>query len=82
MLIRRDGMMVQPYAMSHNFEKLLSDARRAAPTAGYAMNPLQQREAMQKQTYEQTRIELITRVTGAGVEESAQTVAKKWLSVS
>lgn len=75
-------MMVQPYAMSHNFEKLLSDARRAAPTAGYAMNPLQQREAMQKEAYEQTRIELITRVTGPGVEESAQTVAKKWLSVS
>ena len=73
--------MVQPYAMSHNFGKLLSDARRAAPSAGYAMNPLQQREAMLRQEFEQRKSELISSVTVA-VEESAQTVAKKWLSVS
>jgi len=79
MLIRRDGLMAQPYPMAHNFVKLMS-ARYAPPTAGYTMNPLQQREAMMKEQFESKRKELLqsaTNNTGGGVEY----VAKSWLSV-
>ena len=79
MLIRRDGLMAQPYPMAHNFEKLLS-ARSAPPTAGYALNPLQQREAMQKEHFEQGRTELLVKATGTA-GESGKMVAQKWLSV-
>jgi hypothetical protein len=79
MLIRRDGLMAQPYPMAHNFEKLLS-ARYAPPTAGYTMNPLQQREAMQKEQFEQRRNELLAKAAGTA-GETGQWVAQKWLSV-
>ncbi|KAK3936900.1 hypothetical protein QBC46DRAFT_461206 [Diplogelasinospora grovesii] len=83
MLIRRDGLMAQPYPMAHNFEKLLS-ARMAPPTAGYAMNPLQQREAMQKEDFEKRRSELLNKATGTATGstgESVKLVAQKWLTV-
>ncbi|KKY36364.1 putative negative acting factor [Diaporthe ampelina] len=79
MLIRRDGLMAQPYPMAHNFVKLMS-ARYAPPTAGYTMNPLQQREAMMKEQFESKRKELLQNASnnaGPGVEY----VAKSWLSV-
>ncbi|KAK0724767.1 hypothetical protein B0H67DRAFT_598256 [Lasiosphaeris hirsuta] len=79
MLIRRDGLMAQPYPMAGDFEKLLS-ARQAAPTAGYALNPLQQREAMQRQEFEQARTELLAKATGTA-GESGRSVAKKWLAL-
>lgn len=79
MLIRRDGMMAQPYPMAHNFEKLLS-ARSAPPTAGYTMNPLQQREAMQAQQFEKGRAQLLAQAAGTA-GESGQWVAQKWLSI-
>ncbi|KAM5372910.1 hypothetical protein ACJZ2D_007247 [Fusarium nematophilum] len=63
MLIRRDGLMASPYPMAHNFEKLLS-ARAAPPTAGYAMNPIQQREAMHKEQIERQKTELLMKVMG------------------
>lgn len=79
MLIHRDGLVAQPYPMAQNFEKLLS-ARFAPPTAGYTMNPLQQREAMQKEYAEQQKAELIAKAVGNS-GESAEWVASKWLSV-
>ncbi|KAK0611123.1 hypothetical protein B0T14DRAFT_571044 [Immersiella caudata] len=79
MLIRRDGLMANPYQVGKNFEKLLS-ARHAAPTPGYALNPLQQREAMHKEDVDKRRAELIARATGAAGEE-VRRVAKKWLTM-
>lgn len=80
MLIRRDGLMASPYGAAQNFEKLLS-ARDAPPTAGYSMNPLQQREAMQKEYFEQRKAELMAKAT-ANSNEATQWVAQKWLTVS
>jgi hypothetical protein len=79
MLIRRDGLMANPYPTAHNFEKLLS-ARQAAPAAGYTLNPLQQREAMQMEDIEKRRKELIAKATESAGEE-VKKVAKKWLLV-
>jgi len=79
MLIRRDGLLANPYQVGKNFEKLLS-ARHAAPTPGYALNPLQQRESMQKEDVKRRRAELIAKATGAAGEE-VRRVAKKWLTV-
>lgn len=79
MLIRRDGMMAQPYPSTHNFMKLMT-ARCAPPTTGYTMNPLQQREAMQREEFESKRTELLSTASnnaGPGVEY----VARGWLSV-
>ncbi|CAN8105008.1 unnamed protein product [Discula destructiva] len=79
MLIRRDGLMAQPYPVSQNFVKLMS-ARCAPPTTGYTMNPLQQREAMQREQFENKRSELLSKASnnaGPGVEY----VARGWLSV-
>lgn len=81
MLIRRDGLMAQPYPVTqnHNFVKLMS-ARCAPPTTGYTMNPLQQREAMQREQFENKRTELLSKASnnaGPGVEY----VARGWLSV-
>lgn len=63
MLIRRDSLMAQPYPAGQNFEKLVS-ARYAPPTTGYTMNPLQQREAMQKEEFEKQRNELLQKAKG------------------
>lgn len=79
MLIRRDGLVAEPYPMAHNFEKLIS-ARMAAPAEGYKMNPLQQREIMLKEDSEKRRAELIAKAAGSG-NESVKHIAKKWLSV-
>ncbi len=79
MLIRRDGLVAQPYPMAHNFERLLS-SRLAGPTAGYMMNPLQQREAMLAEDLEKRRAELLKNATGSA-GESVRSVAKKWLAV-
>lgn len=79
MLIRRDGLMAQPYPVSQNFVQLMS-ARCAPPTNGYTLNPLQQREAMIKEQFESKRTELLAKASnnaGPGVEY----VAKSWLSV-
>jgi hypothetical protein len=82
MMIRRDGLMAQPYPMAHNFVKLLSEETRSAPpTAGYAMNPLQQREAMQRELTEQKKVELLAKASGDGSSEDVYKVAKNWLRV-
>ncbi|PNH26641.1 hypothetical protein VD0002_g10095 [Verticillium dahliae] len=82
MLIRRDGLMANPYPNSHNFEKMLSarllSAREAPPSAGYEMNPLQQREAMQREQAEKKKAELLAKATGTA-GQSGQWVAQNWL---
>jgi hypothetical protein len=82
MLIRRDGLMAHSYPPSKDSDKLLA-ARLAPPLAGspYALNPLQQREAMQKEDFEQRRAELIKNAAGTKPDTSVQWVARKWLSV-
>jgi hypothetical protein len=80
MLIRRDGLMANPYpGVAHDFGKLLS-ARQAPPTSGYSMNPLQQREAMQMEHFEQHRTELVNKAAGTA-GQTGQWVARKLLSV-
>lgn len=55
--------MASPYPMAHNFEKLLS-ARTAPPAAGFTMNPIQQREAMQAAYVEKQKAELLSKAMG------------------
>ncbi|KAI1863636.1 hypothetical protein JX265_008853 [Neoarthrinium moseri] len=80
MMIRRDGLMASPYGMAHDFEKLVS-ARNAPPSAGYTMNPLQQREAMQKEYFEQRRADLLSKAAGNTPTPSTQWVTEKWLTL-
>ncbi|KAM0811967.1 putative Zn(2)-C6 fungal-type domain-containing protein [Seiridium cardinale] len=79
MMIHRDGLMASPYGSAQNFEKILN-ARNAPPTSGYTLNPLQQREAMQKMAFEQRRSDLLSKATG-NAGESTQWVAKNWLTL-
>lgn len=80
MLIRRDGLMAQPYPMGHNFVKLMS--AKMPPTSGYTMNPLQQREAMQKEYVERRKAELLDKASGGSSSpEEVKSVAQKWLTV-
>jgi hypothetical protein len=71
--------MAQPYPMAHNFVRLLS-ARTAPPSNGYAVNPLQQREAMQKEAFEHSRQELLDKAAGTA-GESGQWIAQQLLRV-
>ncbi|KAH8904583.1 hypothetical protein BR93DRAFT_970520 [Coniochaeta sp. PMI_546] len=80
MLIRRDGLMAQPYPMGHNFVKLMS--AKMPPTSGYTMNPLQQREAMQQEYIEKRKAELLDKASGGSSSpEEVKSVAQKWLTV-
>ncbi|CAM1503676.1 Fc.00g012670.m01.CDS01 [Cosmosporella sp. VM-42] len=63
MLIRRDGLMANPYPMAQDFVKLLS-SNTAPPGAGYTMNPIQQREAMLKDLTERQKAELMAKAMG------------------
>ncbi|KAI0023492.1 hypothetical protein F4780DRAFT_776904 [Xylariomycetidae sp. FL0641] len=84
MLIRRDGLMASPYGTGTDLEKILRARDEAPPTAGYALNPLQQREAMQKQQFEQDRAALIARAAGGldgKASKNTQWVAQRWLTV-
>lgn len=78
-MIHRDGLMASPYGSAQNFEKILN-ARNAPPSAGYSLNPLQQREAMQKTVFEQRRSELLAKASGQS-GPSTQWVARNWLTV-
>lgn len=80
MMIRRDGLMASPYGAAHNFEKLTS-ARTTAPTPGYTMNPLQQREAMHKEQFDQRRADLLAKAAGPTTSHETQWVAQSWLTV-
>ncbi|KAK0610468.1 hypothetical protein B0T17DRAFT_620944 [Bombardia bombarda] len=80
MLIRRDGLIAQPYPIAHNFEKLLS-ARQAPPAASYTMNPLQQRETMQKEHFERKRSELLAKASETTATESIKKAIEKFLGV-
>ncbi|KAH7015123.1 hypothetical protein EDB80DRAFT_326908 [Ilyonectria destructans] len=77
MLIRRDGLMANPYPMAHNFEKLVS-ARSAPPSEGYNMNPIQQREAMQKAQLDREKTDLVIKAMGSSGQLDEKAVAS-WL---
>lgn len=63
MLIRRDGLMAEPYPMAHNFVKLMS-ARYVPPSNGHTMSPMHQREATpKKQQFEGNRKELLPKAS-------------------
>lgn len=80
MLIRRDGLLAQPYPMAHDFQRLVCEARHAPPlSVEYKLNPLQQREAMQRESREKQKSELLERAAGGG--DKGRQVARTWLSV-
>ncbi|KAH9890876.1 hypothetical protein F4778DRAFT_796376 [Xylariomycetidae sp. FL2044] len=95
MLIRRDGLMALPYGAAHNFEQLIAARNAPSVVPGYALNPLQQREAMQKEQFDKGRAELIAKATGQSLSSTSssatgrgnsnnkdtQWVAKQWLVV-
>ena len=90
MLIYRDGLQAQPYGMSHNVQNLLlmATARGAGgsapPSAGYTMNPLQQRENMIKEEVEKRRADLMARATGAAtgaMGDEVKVITKGLLSI-
>jgi hypothetical protein len=61
MLIRRDGLMAEPYPMAHNFVKLMS-ARYVPPAPGPAPGPAQQRDAVPEKQPEGNKKELLPKV--------------------
>lgn len=61
MLIRRDGLMAEPYPMAHNFVRLMS-AKYLPPPAGDSMSPLQQRDATPKKPLEANKKELLPKL--------------------
>ena len=79
MLIRRDGLLANPYPQAEDFEKLLS-AKTAPPSVGYAMNPIQQREAMQRETIQRQTAELVSKAMGTSGKIDEWT-AKTWLQL-
>lgn len=81
MLIRRDGLMSQPY-IGHNFVKLMGEPANIPPSSGYAMNPLQQREAMQRAYTEKQKVDLVAKASGGiSSSDAVKSVAQKWLTV-
>ncbi|KAK1774050.1 hypothetical protein QBC45DRAFT_426145 [Copromyces sp. CBS 386.78] len=70
MLIRRDGLMAQPYPNAQDFQRLLSSARKSPPVmSGYSLNPIQERERMQMEFMELKKKELLAKATGAAGKE-------------
>jgi hypothetical protein len=64
MLIRRDGLMANPYPGAYNFEKLLS-SKTAPAMAGYTLNPIQQHDAMQKERVHYQKHDLLSKARGS-----------------
>ena len=54
--------------------------RNAPPQAGYAMNPLQQREAMHKEQMDRQKAELLRKAMGTSGKVDEWT-AKTWLQL-
>ncbi|KAK4159656.1 hypothetical protein QBC43DRAFT_124266 [Cladorrhinum sp. PSN259] len=75
MLIRRDGLLAKPYPMAHDFARLLGSARDGPPLLnGYNLNPLQQREVMEREQIEQGRAELLKKAAKGAKEEEGEDV--------
>ncbi|KAK3496584.1 hypothetical protein B0T13DRAFT_489154 [Neurospora crassa] len=70
MLIRRDGLMAQPYPNVQDFQSLISLARNSPPIQpGYSLNPIQERERMQMEFMELKKKELLAKATGVAGKE-------------
>ncbi|KAI0467297.1 hypothetical protein F4859DRAFT_525943 [Xylaria cf. heliscus] len=85
MMIRRDALMKADHPAvngGYGFDKVVA-ARLAPPvSAGYALNPQQQWEAVQKMRYDRGKAELLEKLTkNAVVDEGAQRVAQWWLKI-
>lgn len=84
LLIRRDVIMAPNAAISGHgggSDKAGGAARRAPPGSGYALNPQQQWEAMQKLKVDRGKAELIERLTRNAADEGTQRAAQKWLKI-
>ncbi|KAI0409370.1 hypothetical protein F4802DRAFT_593646 [Xylaria palmicola] len=83
MMIRRDVLMrSHPAAVvgASGVDKVAA-ARTAPPTAGYAMNPQQQWEAVQRTRADQGKAELVGTLTGHAADAGLQLVAQRWLKI-
>ncbi|KAI1289008.1 hypothetical protein F5Y03DRAFT_70987 [Xylaria venustula] len=81
MLIRRDALVrSHPAVAGYGFEKLVA-ARLAPPSAGHALNPQQQWEAMQKMKSDQGKAELLGKLTQNVADDGVQRVAQRWLKI-
>ncbi|KAI0453935.1 hypothetical protein F5B21DRAFT_265709 [Xylaria acuta] len=85
MMIRRDALMKPDHPAvdgGYVLQKVV-EARLAAPvSAGYALNPQQQWEAVQKMRSDQGKAELIGKLTeNAADDEGAQRAAQRWLKM-
>ncbi|KAI1180989.1 hypothetical protein F4777DRAFT_182091 [Nemania sp. FL0916] len=81
MLIRRDALLKShPVAVSLDSASVVA-ARMAAPSTGYALNPVQQWEAMQQRRIDQGKAELIEQLAGNSPDEGARMVAGRWLKI-
>ncbi|KAI1130148.1 hypothetical protein F5Y10DRAFT_276279 [Nemania abortiva] len=81
MLIRRDALMGAHAALS--FGKAAA-ARSAPPSTGYALNPQQQWEAVQKSKVDKGKAELMKKLTGTSnpSDEDARRAAQWWLNMN
>ncbi|KAF2972012.1 hypothetical protein GQX73_g1528 [Xylaria multiplex] len=79
MMIQRDTYTISHRAMvGHGFEKLVA-ARLAPRSAGYALNPQQQWEAMQKMKADEGKAKLMEKLTKNATDDGAQRAAQRWL---
>lgn len=79
MLIRRDGLVSSPYPQAQDFEKLLSTEPAPSP-AGLSMSPMEECEAIQKETMQRQTAELVSKAMGTSGRVDEWT-AKTWLQL-
>ncbi|UNI17361.1 hypothetical protein JDV02_003707 [Purpureocillium takamizusanense] len=80
MLIRRDGLVANPFPQAHDFQKLLSGRLSPAAAGAGANDPLHQREAMQRETIQRQTAELVSKAMGTSGKIDEWT-AKTWLQL-
>lgn len=79
MLIRRDGLVSNPYPHAQDFERLLS-SKIAASSATQSRNQTQEREARQRETIRRQTAELVSKAMGTSGRVDEWT-AKTWLQL-
>ncbi|KJZ72389.1 hypothetical protein HIM_08192 [Hirsutella minnesotensis 3608] len=78
MLIRRDGLVSNPYPQSPDFEKLLSG--KMASAGAETTSPLLNREVAQRETIQRQTAELVSKAMGTSGRVDEWT-AKTWLQL-
>ncbi|PHH79404.1 hypothetical protein CDD80_4857 [Ophiocordyceps camponoti-rufipedis] len=79
MLIRRDGLVSNPYPHAQDFERLLS-SKIAASSATQSRNQTHEREARQRETIRRQTAELVSKAMGTSGRVDEWT-AKTWLQL-